>query len=188
MKLIIGLGNPGKNYEHTRHNVGYDSVSLFAKENQITFKYEPRFEGMIGTYIKDGYKAILLKPTTFMNLSGRSVLKVCEYFKIDTSDLLIISDDINLTLGAIRLRYKGSSGGHNGLRNIIDILKTEEIKRLRIGISNDVDVVDYVLSKFSKKDRKVIDQTLIETLHILYDFIHEKAFEEIMTKYNQTSL
>lgn len=186
MKLIVGLGNPGKNYQHTRHNVGYDCLELFAKDNQVSYKYEPSFEGMIGTYIKDGYKAILLKPTTFMNLSGRSVLKVSQYFNIDTNDILIISDDINLTLGTIRLRYKGSSGGHNGLRNIIDILKTEEVKRLRIGISNDVDVIDYVLSKFSKKDRKVIDQTLMDSMSILQDFIHEKPFEDIMTRYNQS--
>ena len=184
MKLIVGLGNPGKDYEKTRHNVGYDCLDAFAKEGLAAFKYEPSFEGMIATYIKDDNKAMLLKPTTFMNLSGRSVLKVMNYFNIDVGNLLIISDDINLELGQIRLRYKGSSGGHNGLKDIIHILKTEEFKRLRIGISHDEKVVNHVLSKFSKKERTIIEDAIHKTTYILSDFIKDIPFEDIMTNYN----
>lgn len=184
MKLIVGLGNPGKEYDQTRHNVGYDCVSAFAANNQITFKYEPSFEGMIGTYVKLGTKALLLKPTTFMNLSGRSLIKVVNYFNIKIGDILIISDDVHLDLGKIRLRYKGSSGGHNGLKDIISVLKTEQFKRLRIGISNNDELIDFVLSKFSKKERAVIETSILESLNIIHDFIHEKEFEQIMTRYN----
>lgn len=184
MKLIVGLGNPGKDYEQTRHNVGYDALDAFARDNVATFKYEPSFEGMIATHIKDGKKAILLKPTTFMNLSGRSVLKVKNYFDIPIEDILVISDDINLELGQIRLRYKGSSGGHNGLKDIIHILKTEAFKRLRIGISTDDEVINHVLSKFSKKERVTIDDAINQSIHIIDDFINEKPFEDMMTTYN----
>lgn len=184
MKLIIGLGNPGEKYEATRHNVGYDALNLFAETNQITFKYEPSYEGMIGTYLKDGKKAILLKPTTFMNLSGRSVFKVMNYFKIDITDILVISDDANLELGQLRLRLSGSDGGHNGLKDIIRILGSDNFKRLRIGISKNDNMIDFVLKKFSKKEREVINISLNETVDLLTDFIEEVDFERIMTKFN----
>jgi len=184
MKLIVGLGNPGEKYEATRHNVGFDALDSFAKENQITFKYEPSYEGMIGTYINNGKKAILLKPTTFMNLSGRSVFKVMNYFKIDITDILVISDDVNLDVGQLRLRLSGSDGGHNGLKDIIRILESDNFKRLRVGISKNGNMIDFVLKKFSKKEREVIDVSLNVVKDALTDFIEEVDFERIMSKYN----
>ncbi|MGI6360076.1 MAG: aminoacyl-tRNA hydrolase [Acholeplasmatales bacterium] len=181
MKLIVGLGNPGKKYEHTRHNVGYDALDVFSKDKNITFKYEPQFEGHIGKYEK---KAILLKPTTYMNLSGRSILKVMDYFKIEVNNILIIVDDVNLELGKIRLRYQGSSGGHNGLKDIISVLKTESFKRLRIGISDNDERIEYVLSKFSKKEREILYVSMNVASNIIDDFINEISFVDIMTKYN----
>ncbi len=181
MKLIVGLGNPGKKYERTRHNVGYDTLDVFAKNKNVTFKYEPSFEGHIGKYDQ---KAILLKPTTYMNLSGRSLLKVMEYFKIRIEDILVIVDDVNLELGKIRLRYQGSSGGHNGLKDIINVLKTESFKRLRIGISDNDERIYYVLSKFSKKEREELLVSMNIAINIIDDFINDIPFEDIMTKYN----
>lgn len=181
MKLIVGLGNPGKKYERTRHNVGYDTLDVFSKNKNIIFKYEPSFEGHIGKYDQ---KAILLKPTTYMNLSGRSLLKVMEYFKVEADDILVIVDDVNLELGKIRLRCQGSSGGHNGLKDIISVLKTESFKRLRIGISDNDERIYYVLSKFSKKEREILLVSMNISSDIIDDFINEIPFGDIMTKYN----
>lgn len=181
MKLIVGLGNPGKKYEQTRHNVGYDTLDVFGKEKNITFKYEPKFEGHIGKYEQ---KAILLKPTTYMNLSGRSLRKVMDYFKIEVDDILVIIDDVNLELGKIRLRYQGSSGGHNGLKDIINVLNTDTFKRLRIGISDNDERINHVLSKFSKKEREVLLVSMNIAKDIIDDFINEVSFVDIMTKYN----
>ena len=152
MKLIVGLGNPGKKYEHTRHNMGFDTVDLFAELAKIDIDKEA-FKGLVGrgkVFEEDIY---LLKPQTFMNLSGESVREIVNYFKIDIEDVIIIFDDMALEPGKIRLRASGSSGGHKGMQNIIDKLGTEEIKRIRIGIGESTDdTIDYVLSKPLKEE------------------------------------
>lgn len=184
MKLIIGLGNPGEKYQSTRHNVGYDCVELLANQHQASFKYESRFEGHLAIINLEGQKTILLKPTTYMNLSGRSVQKVMNYFKITQEDILVVSDDTNLDLGRIRLRLSGGSGGHNGLKDIINVLSSEAFKRMRIGISDDSDKIDFVLGKFSKEERKIIDDTLITASNAIIAFIKDVEFERIMSMYN----
>ena len=134
MKLIVGLGNPGKQYENTRHNVGFEVIDVMCQRHGITLKLDKNFDGYIGSYQNDNEKILVLKPTTFMNLSGQSVIKVASYFKVPIDDIIVIVDDINLDLGVLRLREKGSAGGHNGLKSIISHLGTNEFKRLRVGI------------------------------------------------------
>ena len=132
MKLIVGLGNPGKKYEKTRHNMGFLCIDNFADQAKIDFDKEG-FKGIYGRGNVFGNEIILLKPTTFMNLSGESVYAIVSYFKINIDDIIVIYDDMALKPGSVRLREKGSSGGQKGIQNIIDLLKTDEIKRIRIG-------------------------------------------------------
>jgi PTH1 family peptidyl-tRNA hydrolase len=161
MKLIVGLGNPGKQYENTRHNIGFMALDKYASENNLSFKIESRFEGLITQTTYQGEKVILFKPVTYMNLSGRAIYKVVNYYKIDIDDILIIHDDLDLPTGKMRLREKGSSGGHNGLKSIIENLNTTNFKRVKIGISkNQNDIIDYVLGKFSKTEMELLDQAL----------------------------
>ncbi|MCQ2792661.1 MAG: aminoacyl-tRNA hydrolase, partial [Bacilli bacterium] len=143
MKLIVGLGNPGSKYEHTRHNMGYDTLDLLNKTLKIPLTHK-KFQGLYG---KEG-DIIIFKPETFMNLSGVAVREITAFFKIDINDILVISDDMALPVGKIRLRMNGSSGGHKGLQNIIDNLGTDQFKRIRIGIGEPtINTIDFVLSK-----------------------------------------
>lgn len=184
MKLIVGLGNPGKEYENTRHNVGFMVIGNFAKSYDVSIDKE-KFNGKYCEIFIDGEKVILLKPFSYMNLSGEVVRKFVDYFDIDISDILVISDDLDLPISKYRLRLFGSSGGHNGLRNIEDMLGSNKFKRFRIGISNDknVNTKDYVLGKFSLFDKKIIDDLLPISVDILNDFCN-MDFEKVMNKYN----
>lgn len=184
MKLIVGLGNPGREYENTRHNVGFMIIDNYAKNNNITI-YKQKFDGLfVKTNIK-GIDIILLKPLKYMNLSGEVVKKFVDFYKINIEDILIISDDLDMQLGKIKLKSKGSSGGHNGLKNVENHLNTQEYKRLKIGISNNkkIDTKDYVLSKFNIEDLKIIQTTIDNTINILNDFL-ELPFDTLMSKYN----
>lgn len=184
MKLIVGLGNPGKKYEHTRHNMGFDTVDLFAELAKIDIDKEA-FKGLVGrgkVFDEDVY---LLKPQTFMNLSGESVREIVNYFKIDIEDVIIIYDDMALEPGKIRLRASGSSGGHKGMQNIIDQLGTEEIKRIRIGIGESLDdTIDYVLSKPLKEERPLIDEAIKNAVEALKEIL-KSNFEKAMTNFNR---
>ena len=184
MKLIVGLGNPGKKYEHTRHNMGFDTVDLFAELAKIDIDKEA-FKGLVGrgkVFDEDIY---LLKPQTFMNLSGESVREIVNYFKIDINDVIIIYDDMALEPGKIRLRASGSSGGHKGMQNIIDQLGTEEIKRIRIGIGESLDdTIDYVLSKPLKEERPLIDEAIKNAVEALKEIL-KSNFEKAMTNFNR---
>ena len=184
MKLIVGLGNPGREYDNTRHNVGFMIIDNYAKNNNITIDKQ-KFDGLfVKTNIK-GIDIILLKPLKYMNLSGEVVKKFVDFYKINIEDILIISDDLDMQLGKIKLKSKGSSGGHNGLKNIENHLNTQEYKRLKIGISNNknIDTKDYVLSKFNIEDLKIIQTTINNTINILNDFL-ELPFDTLMSKYN----
>lgn len=182
MKLIVGLGNPGKDYEHTKHNIGFDCLNKIADYYNLSFKLDNTLNGYITKY-KDN---ILLKPTTYMNLSGISVYKTLSYYNIDINNILIFHDDLDLDIGRIRLREKGSSGGHNGIKDIIKYLNTEEFKRVKIGISKDknIPVDKYVLSKFSKGQRIIIEDIINLSVDIFNDFTNDLYFIDIMTKYN----
>ena len=185
MKLIVGLGNPGKEYENTRHNMGFIFLDNFAEVHNTNIDKE-KYNGLYSQTIINGEKVILLKPLSYMNLSGEVVKRYVDYFKIDVNDILVISDDLDLTFGKIRLRPDGSSGGHNGLKNIALHLGTEKFKRLKIGISNDksIDTKDYVLGKFSKEEKEKINNLKEEISNILFDYLNTD-FDKLMCKYNK---
>ena len=183
-KLIVGLGNPGKEYEKTRHNIGFMILDDFAKHINKNF-YKEKFGGLYTEYIQNNEKIILLKPQKYMNLSGEVVSSFVKYFDIKLEDILIISDDLNMPIGKIRLRRKGSSGGHNGLKNIELHLHSDEYKRLRIGISNNqnIDMKDFVLGKFSKDDISSIEG-LYNLTRALLNEIFTVSIDILMSKYN----
>ena len=184
MKLIVGLGNQGKEYEKTRHNIGFMFIDHYCNSKGITID-KKKFNGLyVKTRINEE-EVIFLKPQSFMNLSGEVVCSFVNYFKIDIDDILIICDDLDLYLGNYRLRKKGSSGGHNGLKDIAKFLNTDNYKRLKIGISNDksIDTKDYVLGKFGKEDSKVLSN-LMNTVDEIIDKFMIEDFEELMSEYN----
>ncbi len=184
MKMIVGLGNPGKEYENTRHNMGFMVIDNFAKFHDVTID-KNKFNALYADLFIEGEKVLLVKPLSYMNLSGQVVQSFANYYDINYSDILVISDDLDLDFLDYRLRLFGSSGGHNGLKNIEDCLGTNRFRRFRIGISNnkDIDTKDYVLGKFSKGDIKAIDEFLPKTVDILNDFV-KLSFERLMSKYN----
>lgn len=183
MKLIVGLGNPGKEYENTRHNIGFMAIDNYLKNE----KFKTKFNGMYLKKVINNEEVIFLKPLSYMNLSGEVVKKYVNYFKINLSDLLIISDDLDMPCFKIKLKYKGSSGGHNGLKNIIQNINTEEFKRLKIGISNNlnIDTKSYVLSKFNQEELEKLHKKFEITNNIINDFIN-LDFEKVMSKYNES--
>ncbi|MFA6091183.1 MAG: aminoacyl-tRNA hydrolase [Candidatus Gracilibacteria bacterium] len=154
MKLIVGLGNPGREYENTRHNIGFLFVDFLRNTWNFEDWKDSKFKGIISEGNMNGEKIILLKPVTFMNLSGESVISLVNFYKIPREDILILSDDIDMDFGKIRLRLEGSSGGQNGLKSITLHLGTDKFSRLKIGIGRDsrYNVADWVLSKFSGEE------------------------------------
>jgi len=162
MKMIVGLGNPGRKYETTRHNVGFIVVDEIAKQLNIT-NYQNKFNAHIATAEYKGEKILLVKPQTYMNLSGEAVLNLAQYYKIDTQDVLVINDDMDLPVGTIRIRSFGGAAGQKGLKNIIDLLKTNKVPRIRIGIDKNpqIEAADYVLGKFEKETIPFVKDTII---------------------------
>lgn len=161
MYIIVGLGNPGKEYQNTRHNIGFDVIDRLAAKSGISV-LEKKHKAIIGKGVVNGYKCVLVKPTTYMNLSGESVRELVDYYKIDeTAELIVVSDDISLAVGQIRVRKKGSAGGHNGLKNIIAHLGHDEFMRVKMGVGEKPkgwDLADYVLGHFPTEERKVMDE------------------------------
>lgn len=166
MYIIVGLGNPGRQYENTRHNVGFQVVEELAGQEHIAV-LEKKQKAVIGKGFVAGQKCILAKPLTFMNLSGEGVRQLLDYYKVDeTRELIVISDDVSLELGQIRIRKKGSAGGHNGLKNIIGQLGHDSFIRVKIGVGEKKpgwDLADHVLSRFSDQERKVICDTIVRS-------------------------
>lgn len=160
MYCIVGLGNPERKYENTRHNIGFEVIDALAEKYSIAVR-EKGYKALFGKGVIEGQRVILVKPQTYMNLSGESVREVTDYYKIDVQEqLIVISDDISLEVGGIRIRKKGSAGGHNGLKNIIKHLGTEQFNRIRMGVGEkpkEWDLVDYVLGHFSKEEREKMD-------------------------------
>lgn len=184
MKLIVGLGNPGKEYESTRHNSGYLTIDALADLLQV----EINNDGFFAKYTKfkiDDEDVFLLKPTTYMNLSGKSVLAIKQFYKIDLKDILVIYDDMAIRVGEIRLRLKGSSGGQKGIQNIIDLLSSEEIKRIRIGIGEPTyDTIDYVLGKPKGDEALDWKKAINRAAKAAKEFALGEEFAKIMSKYN----
>lgn len=160
--LIVGLGNPGKAYDGTRHNIGFAAVEKFARKHGLEFKKQLKFKGSLATGKVGEDSVILLMPLTFMNLSGEAVVLVMHYFQIDLSRLLILTDDVALALGQLRIRINSSSGGHNGLKSIEQCLQTDRYPRLRIGVGDreQGDLADHVLSQFSEGEEKLVPGVL----------------------------
>lgn len=161
MYIIVGLGNPGRQYENTRHNIGFDVVETLARQDHISV-LEKKHKAIIGKGFVEGQKCILAKPQTFMNLSGESVRQLLDYYKVDEkSELIVISDDVSLDVGQIRIRKKGSAGGHNGLKNIIAHLGHDTFIRVKMGVGEkpqNYDLADYVLGHFTDQERKIMDE------------------------------
>ncbi len=182
MKLIVGLGNPGRKYSRTRHNIGFLCLEAFANQHKVKFKKDKKFIGEIAKTTQ-GY---LLKPTTFMNNSGDSVLALVNYYDIDHKDILIIHDDLDLPTGKLRLRYQGGPGGHKGLSSIFSALGTSQIKRIKFGIGKPeaMDPKAYVLKNFHKADGDVVIESITETQEIIKAFLKDQPFVDIMNQYN----
>ncbi|MGO0058523.1 aminoacyl-tRNA hydrolase [Brevibacillus fluminis] len=162
MKVIIGLGNPGKKYEDTRHNVGFMAIDKISEQWGIPVAQE-KFRALVGEGRIEGERVLLVKPLTYMNLSGESVAEIMKFYKLVPDDILVIYDDLDLPVGQLRLREKGSAGGHNGIKSLIAHLGTQEFKRAKIGISRPLpgrSVSDYVLSEFSKSEQPLIAEAV----------------------------
>lgn len=184
MKLIVGLGNPDKKYEKTRHNVGFMVMDKLAQDCGVSISTD-KFKGK---YVKLKYQnedIILLKPMTYMNLSGESVIQVMKYFKIDIEDLLVVYDDLDMPVGKLRLRESGSAGGHNGVKNIIAHVGTQRFKRIRVGIDKNprIDTIDYVLGHFPKEEQPLIHEGIERAVKAIKLYI-EKGFSSAMNVYN----
>lgn len=180
MKLIVGLGNPGKDYINTRHNIGFIILDRYLNEE----RWSSKFNGLYTEKIVNGEKIIFLKPQSFMNLSGGVVRKFVDYFDINTDDILIIQDDLDLDIARLRIKYDSSAGGHNGIKDIIKNLNTQKLLRLKIGISASLgNTKDYVLSSFSKKEMDELDKNMQVYFDVIDDFINN-ASTYLMNKYN----
>ena len=184
MKLIVGLGNPGKEYENTRHNIGFMCIDEIAKHFCVNFNSK-KFNGSYTQFNYNNERIILLKPGKYMNLSGEVIRDFVSFFKINIDDVLIICDDLDTNVGTYRLRCKGSSGGHNGLKNIEQNLNTKEYKRIKVGISNNklIDTKDYVLGKFTKEEKELLQPIISKIPSIIEDYLII-SFDNLMNKYN----
>ena len=190
MYIIAGLGNPGSKYAHTRHNVGFDAIDYLAEKYQIRIDTK-KFKGEYGMGYIEGQKVLLLKPQTYMNLSGECLQEVISYFKADPEEeLIVLFDDISLNPGLIRIRKKGSAGGHNGIKNIILHCDTQNFKRVKIGVGEkpkNWDLADYVLSRFPDEDRKLVEEAIANTADAVKMMLADET-EAAMNKYNKKSL
>lgn len=184
MKLIVGLGNPGIEYRNTRHNLGFMVINKYVSNHNLG-KFQEKFHGQYIKTVINGENVLFVKPLSYMNLSGTVVRKYCDYFKIKIDDILIMHDDMDLDCGKIKLKKGGSSGGHNGIKNIIEELKTTDFKRFKIGIGKDknIDVVDYVLGKLRDDELEKINKVLSISDDIIDGFI-TSDFDKLMCMYN----
>ncbi|PKM81435.1 MAG: aminoacyl-tRNA hydrolase [Firmicutes bacterium HGW-Firmicutes-14] len=187
MKLIIGLGNPGKNYAATRHNTGFMTIDYLAEKLGIKTD-KLKFKSLIGEGLVNGEKVVLAKPQTFMNLSGEAVFDMISWYKAEPGDILVIYDDMDLPLGKIRLRMKGGPGGHNGMKSIIYMIQTEDFPRLRIGIGRPEDErfesVDYVLGKFNEEEGKIMTTAVKKAADAVVAAL-ETGVEQAMNEVNR---
>ena len=186
MYLVAGLGNPGKQYEMTRHNIGFHTIDYIADRLGVKIK-KLKFKALYGECDINGERVILVKPQTYMNLSGESISEFVKFYKIPVNNVIIISDDTALDTGRLRIRKKGSAGGHNGLKNIIYMLNSDEFNRVRIGVGapkhEDYDLKDFVLGRFTKDEIPVLEDTIIRADKAVCEIIARGA-DSAMNKYN----
>jgi peptidyl-tRNA hydrolase, PTH1 family len=186
MKIIIGLGNPGREYEKTRHNIGFEVIDALAERWNIPLD-QAKHKGIYGTGVINGEKVLLLKPLTYMNLSGESISAVLNFFKVGIEDIVLLYDDLDLPVGRIRLRQKGSAGGHNGIKSTIAHLGSQEFNRIRIGIGRPIGrmpVVDYVLGRFSPEEWNEMGKVIEKASEACEEWLN-KSFLQVMNDFNQ---
>jgi len=185
--LVIGLGNPGMQYENSRHNAGYSAVETVAETCSVKID-KMKFKGLYSDCVIGGKRCILLKPTTYMNLSGESVVQAMNFYKLDTKRLIVMYDDISLEPGKLRIRKKGSHGGHNGIRSIIDLTGTDEFLRIKLGVGNkphpDYNLADWVLGKFGDEDGVRMKEAYTNAA-LAVRLIVEDKLDEAMNKYSK---
>lgn len=186
MFLIVGLGNPGKQYEHTRHNIGFDVMDAIADKYNISIS-EKKHKALCGKGVIEGVKVVLAKPQTFMNLSGESVAELLHYYKLaPEEELLVIYDDISLAPGNIRIRKKGSAGGHNGIKNMIAMTGTQEFLRIKVGVGEKPkgwDLADYVLGHFDASDRERVEKAAVNAITAA-EMILRQEVDQAMNDFN----
>lgn len=188
MKLIVGLGNPEKKYENTFHNLGFMAIDAVAKKLSVDFAKE-KCKALTGETLIGKEKVILAKPLTYMNLSGESVRELLSFYKIGLKDLIVIYDDLDLPKGMVRIREKGSSGTHNGMRNIVKEISSEDFARIRIGYKqgeseHPIPIIDYVLSQIKKEEKPLFDKALDTASNATVDFINGVDIQTIMQRYS----
>ncbi len=185
MKVILGLGNPGKKYQSNRHNIGFMVIDKLAEEFSVEFRRSLRVRASLVKKRVAGEDVVLVKPLAFMNNSGVVVKRVADIYKVATSDMLVIYDDVDLDLGELRARKSGSAGGHRGMISVIECLRTDEVNRLRIGIArpSSEEVADYVLSDFSLEEETIVAETIEESAKASIDWV-SRGIEAVMAAYN----
>lgn len=187
MYLIAGLGNPDKKYEHTRHNVGFDVIDELAEKYNISIN-EKKHKALLGKGVIEGQKVVLAKPQTYMNLSGESIVELVHYYKIDPeTEMIVIYDDISFAPGNLRIRQSGSAGGHNGIKNIIKCLGTQEFMRIKVGVGEkpkNWDLADFVLGHFSKEERENLEDAIGRAMEAVGYMINGDV-AKAMNEYNK---
>lgn len=187
MYLVAGLGNPDKKYDNTRHNIGFDAAKLFAQKENIALNKQ-KFKAIFGEGYVGGEKVIVALPQTYMNLSGESIGEIASFYKIPNENIIILHDDISLETGRLRIRQKGSAGGHNGLKSIISHLGGDVFCRIKIGVGapkhQDYDLADYVLGSFSKQEQAIL-KPILEDTALAAECIIKRNADEAMNKYNR---
>ncbi|GGG98177.1 aminoacyl-tRNA hydrolase [Staphylococcus pragensis] len=186
MKCIVGLGNIGKRFELTRHNIGFEVIDYLLEKHHFSLDKQ-KFKGAYTIEHLNGDKVLFIEPMTMMNLSGEAVGPLMDYYNVDVEDLIVLYDDLDLSQGHIRLRQKGSAGGHNGMKSIIKHLGTDQFKRIRIGVgrpTNGMSVPDYVLQKFSKDEMITMEKVIEHAAQAVESFIESSRFDHVMNEYN----
>lgn len=185
MYVVVGLGNPGKKYDITRHNIGFEVVDEMARQHQIKMT-KTKFKAVVGEGNISGEKVLLVKPQTYMNLSGESVMKIMDYYHLSLENLIVVYDDIDVDTGKLRIRKKGSGGSHNGMRNIIYLLKEDGFPRVRIGVGrpqNGQNLADYVLGRFSKSEQELLIPIVKDAVSAIETIVKEDV-DLAMNRYN----
>lgn len=186
MKVVVGLGNPGKKYDLTRHNIGFMMIDHFSQQYNASFKFDKKFNADICELNIDGEKVLLVKPLTFMNLSGDSVRKIMDYYHVDLDNLLVCHDDMAINFGQIKFKYNSSSGGQNGIKNIINHLGSQAFLRIKFGILNSQKTTanEFVLGKFNRTEQQQLKEMLTDVDQMIDGFISGMNRNDLMNKYN----
>ena len=185
MYLIVGLGNPEPEYSNTRHNMGFDVINKISEMSNIKVS-KKKFDAFYGVGEINSNKVILVKPQTFMNLSGESIIKFKKFYKIQNKNIIVIYDDMDLSVGTIRIKAKGSAGTHNGMKSVVENLKTEEFLRVRVGIGvpeNKEDTINYVIGKIPKRETEIIEKAQEKAAQSIFEIL-ENGIDSAMNKFN----